>query len=128
MPRPHITQNHHVLAVHSLEVSGDFFVDTLGFRVVFDDGGNWLFVRRDGCLIMMGRCDDAIAPADLGDHQYFGYLVVDDVDAYHAEVVAAGGTPKGPPEDKPWGMREFGIATPEGHRLMIGQDLEAPDA
>ncbi|MGO4396594.1 hypothetical protein AB4Z46_35145 [Variovorax sp. M-6] len=28
-----------------------------------------------------------------------------------------------PPADKPHGMREFLVATPDGHRLMIGQDL-----
>ena len=32
-----------------------------------------------------------------------------------------------PPADKPHGMREFLVATPDGHRLMIGQDL-APRA
>lgn len=24
---------------------------------------------------------------------------------------------------KPWGMREFGVRTPEGHRIMFGQEL-----
>jgi uncharacterized glyoxalase superfamily protein PhnB len=25
--------------------------------------------------------------------------------------------------DKPWGMREFGVKTPDGHRIMFGQVL-----
>lgn len=25
--------------------------------------------------------------------------------------------------NKPWGLREFGVATPEGHRIMFGQEL-----
>jgi hypothetical protein len=25
--------------------------------------------------------------------------------------------------DKPWGMREFGIRTIDGHRIMFGQEL-----
>jgi len=25
--------------------------------------------------------------------------------------------------DKPWGMREFGVRTPDGHRIMFGQEL-----
>jgi uncharacterized glyoxalase superfamily protein PhnB len=27
--------------------------------------------------------------------------------------------------DKPWGLREFGVATPEGHNIMFGEDIEA---
>ncbi|MFY7999695.1 MAG: VOC family protein [Candidatus Kapaibacteriota bacterium] len=25
--------------------------------------------------------------------------------------------------DTPWGMREFGVKSPEGHRIMIGEVL-----
>ncbi len=25
--------------------------------------------------------------------------------------------------DQPWGMREFGLKTPDGHRIRIGQTL-----
>ena len=31
-------------------------------------------------------------------------------------------------EDKPWGMREFGIRTPDGHRIMIGQPITRPQS
>ncbi len=64
-------------------------------------------------MIMLGECPDLIAPLDLGDHSYFAYLVVDDVDAYWSEI-----------RDPRVDMREFGIRTSDGHRLMIGQDLE----
>ena len=46
--------------------------------------------EKDGCRIMAGECPDAIPPRDLGDHSYFAYLAVDDVDAYHARAVARG--------------------------------------
>jgi hypothetical protein len=26
--------------------------------------------------------------------------------------------------DKPWGQREFGIVTPEGHRIMFGEEMK----
>ena len=32
-----------------------------------------------------------------------------------------------PVADKPWGMREFLIETPDGHRIMFGQDISSPD-
>jgi len=28
-----------------------------------------------------------------------------------------------PLQDKPWGFREFGIVTPDGHRIVFGEEL-----
>lgn len=117
---PSIVQNHHVLAVHDLRACARFFVDYLGFRIVNEPPG-WIFVQKDRCMIMMGDCRDALHPTALGDHNYFGYLVVDDADAYYAEIRARGHEPASAPVDKPWGMREFPLRTPEGHRLMVGE-------
>ncbi len=72
---------------------------------------------------MMGHCPDAMAPSALGDHNYFGYLSVDDADALHKEFVGRGAVILQPPVDKPHGMREFVVGTPDGHRFMVGQDL-----
>ncbi|MET0621793.1 MAG: VOC family protein [Pyrinomonadaceae bacterium] len=117
---PTILQNHYVLAVHDLKISAGFFVDNLGFRVAAEPPG-WVFVAKDNCMIMLGECRDAIPAGELGDHSYFGYLRVDDVDRYYDELKAKGVEVSSPLADKPWGMREFGLRTPEGHRLMIGQ-------
>ncbi|MBA3889885.1 MAG: VOC family protein [Gemmatimonadaceae bacterium] len=115
-----ILQNHYVLAVHDLRGSAQFLVDALQFEIVNEPPG-WIFVARDNCMIMLGQCPASIPAAQLGDHSYFGYLRVDDVDAVHREMVARGFPPDREPEDKPWEMREFGVRTPEGHRLQVGQ-------
>jgi hypothetical protein len=26
-------------------------------------------------------------------------------------------------EDKPWGLREFGVMTPDGHRICFAQEI-----
>ncbi len=117
---PRILQNHYVLAVHDLKRSAEFFVDALGFEVAAEPPG-WVFVAKDNCMIMLGDCRDAIPAGELGDHSYFGYLRVDDADSYFDELKAKGVEVSSPISDKPWGMREFGLTTPEGHRLMIGQ-------
>ena len=83
-----------------------------------------MFVR-DNCRIMVGHCPDAIQPSELGDHSYFGYFVVDDVDDYYDMVTSKGVEVIKPLKSEPWGMREFGIKTIDGHRIMVGQDLEA---
>jgi catechol 2,3-dioxygenase-like lactoylglutathione lyase family enzyme len=116
---PEILRNHYVLAVHDLRSSAGFF-EKLGFAIV-DEPDGWIFVERDECMVMLGECPDAIPPAKLGDHSYFGYLRVDDVDAYHDEIRSKGVPILSPLETKPWEMREFSVATPEGHRITIGQ-------
>ena len=49
--------------------------------------------------------------------QYIG-VWVDDVDAMH-ERVRASGVDAEPPEDKPYGVRTFGVTDPEGHRWFF---------
>jgi catechol 2,3-dioxygenase-like lactoylglutathione lyase family enzyme len=114
-----ILQNHYVLAVHNLRESAKFFVEVLGFRVYLEPAG-WVFVVKDNCMIMLGECPDDLHPSKLGCHNYFAYLRVDDADAYLAQMKAKGVQTLSEIADKPWGMREFGVATPEGHRIMIG--------
>lgn len=117
-----ILQNHYVLAVHKVRESAKFYSDVLGFRVVHEDS-NWIFVARDNCMIMLGECPDDMHPSQLGCHNYFSYLRVDDVNALHAELEAKGVSPLDIVADKPWGMREFCIKTPDGHRIMVGQEI-----
>ncbi|MFN0084047.1 MAG: VOC family protein [Blastocatellia bacterium] len=123
---PKILRNHYVLAVHDLEQSARFFLD-LGFEVVNRPDG-WIFVERDNCMIMLGECPDALRASGLGDHSYFGYLLVDDIDGYHGEVAARGVEICSPIADKPWGLREFGVRSPEGHRMTIGEWIGEPRA
>lgn len=112
-----------VLAVPDLERSASYFRDALGFRLEWPEGSDWQLVSRDGVRIMMGHCPDAIAPSATGDHSYFGYLNVSDANALHDEFLSKGAIIMQPPADKPHGMREFVVATPDGHRMMFGQDL-----
>ena len=109
----------YVLAVPDLEKSAAFYRDALGFEVHDIGDPGW----RMFCRIMAGHCPDAIAPGELGDHSYFAYLVVDDVDEFHESTVAQGVEIIKTLRDEPWGMREFGLRTIDGHRMMIGQEL-----
>lgn len=114
----------YVLAVSDLEASGAFYRDVLGFTIDEIGDPGWRMFLRDGCRIMAGHCPDAIPAKDLGDHSYFGYFVVDNVDNYYETAVANGAEVIKPLRDELWGMREFGLRTLDGHRIIIGQDLE----
>jgi len=119
-----ILRNHHVLAVPNVRESAKFYVDKLGFAVTAEPPG-WIFVSRDNCTIMLGECPDDMHPSQLGCHNYFGYLLVDDARGYYEELQRQGVTLLSPITDEPWGMREFAIKTPDGHRLRIGQQIAA---
>ena len=117
-----ILQNHYVLAVHNVRESAKLYTEKLGFELTADHVG-WIFVARDNCMIMLGECPDDMHPSQLGCHNYFAYLRVDDINAYHRELQERGVESIAPIADEPWGMREFSIRTPDGHRIKIGQQI-----
>lgn len=113
-----------VLAVRDLRAATRFYVDVLGFRRDFGDGSDgWSFLSRDSFKLMLGECSDAMPASELGDHSYVAYLVVEGVDRLHAEVSARGAEIISPPATEPWGMREFAVRTPDGHRIRFGEPV-----
>lgn len=118
-----IEQTQFVLAVPDFELSIPFYRDALGFEIHEIDDPGWRLYTRDCCRIMVGECPDAIPPAELGDHSYFAYLVVSDIESEYARVREYGAKIRKTIRDEPWGMREFGIQTVDGHRMMMGQSL-----
>ena len=119
-----IKSNMYVIAVQNLQTASLYYQDVLGFtiREIGDDG--WRLFERDGCRIMAGHCPDSIPAHKLGDHSYFAYIVVDDADRYFAEVSGRDADLIKPIKSEPWGMREFGVRTNDGHRIMFGQEIE----
>lgn len=112
-----------VLSVPNLERSGAFYRDVLGFDVEELGDPCWRLFVRDECRIMACEAPDAIPARQLGDHSYFIYLVVDDVEAYFARVNASRVEIVKQIASERWGMREFGLCTVDGHRIMIAQAL-----
>ena len=111
-----------VLAVPDLDKSARYFHDVLGFRVLWEEAPEWRLVERDGVRVMLGHCPNDMPPADLGSHNWFGYVDVGDIDALHSELVARGAICSAP-ADRPYGMRELVVTTVDGHRLVFGQEL-----
>jgi uncharacterized glyoxalase superfamily protein PhnB len=106
-----------------LQKAAAFYRDVLGFTIHSVSDLGWLFYRCGDCTIMAGECPKAIPPAQLGDHSYFAYFHVADVDALYATVRAAGAQLCKNLRDEPWQMREFGLVTADGHRIMFGRPI-----
>ncbi len=112
-----------VLAVLNLEASAKFYRDILGFEIHDLGEPGWRMYVKDDCHIMAGECPEAIPPRELGDHSYFSYLVVDNADKYYEKVNEHDVEVVKTIKDEPWSMREFGIRTVDGHRIMIGHRI-----
>jgi uncharacterized glyoxalase superfamily protein PhnB len=62
-------------------------------------------------------------PAELGDHSYYAYLEIDDIDRFYDSVQAAGARICKTIRNESWRMREFGLVTADGHRIMYASPL-----
>jgi predicted enzyme related to lactoylglutathione lyase len=118
-----VTRSTFVIAVPNLESSAAFYRDVLGFTIESLGAPGWLFFVSGDCRIMAGECPDAIPPSKLGDHSYFAYLHVEKIDSYYAFVRKAGGKMCKTLRNEPWGQREFGVFTADGHRIMFGSPV-----
>ena len=119
-----LTKVRSVLAVKDLRTSVAFYCENLGFTIDFESEG-WCFLSRDGIQLMLGHCPDEVPASQINDHSYFAYIEVQGIDELHDEFLARGLMSLPAPESKPWGMREFMVTTPDGHRIMFGQDLDS---
>ena len=124
---PRVISSSFVIAVHDLDKSTRFYRDVLGFDVEPDGDEGWRVFASDGCRIMAGRCPESMPASKLGDHSYFAYLEVADIDTYYETVRAAGAQMCQVISDTPWGMREFGVVTVDGHRIMFGATIKEGD-
>jgi len=112
-----------VLAVRDLRASTDYYANVLGFRRESIDADGWSFLSRDSFRVMLGECTDATPAGELGDHSYFAYWNIDHVDDFYREISSRGALVTSQPVNKPWGLREFTLRTPDGHRVTCGETI-----
>ena len=124
MKDENISGTMHILAVPDLDTTARYYESVLGFTAHDVGDPGWKILQRGNMRIMAGHCPDAIAPAETGDHSYFAYVHVQDANALALELMEKDVDWIKTLTDEPWGMREFGIRTIDGHRIMFGQQLE----
>ena len=110
-----------VLAVRDLKASTRYYTEVLGFSQDPIDAEGWSFLTRDGFRVMLGECPDEKPATELGNHSYVAYWNVEGVDQLYRELAARGALITSEPQDKPWGLREFALRTPDGHRITCGE-------
>ena len=113
-----------VLAVRDLKVSTHYYTNVLGFDRDPIEAEGWSFLTKDNFKVMLGECPDEKPASELENHSYFVYLYIDGLDQFYEEVASRGAEVISKPADKPWGLREFGLRTPDGHRITCGQPIK----
>lgn len=126
MPPAKFKEVHPVLPVRDVEKALAYYVDRLGFRLIFRDSSDatrYVGVRRDAVEIHLQWHEEA----DFRDTEKDGLMLrlfVDDPDALFAEYkdkeVFHDRTDIA---DKPWGTREFAFYDLNGHGLTFYRDL-----
>lgn len=112
-----------VLAVRDLAVSTRYYTDVLGFQKDPIDAEGWSFLTRDSFRVMLGECVDERPAGELGNHSWYAYWNVVGVDDLYREFLEKGANVLSAPVNKPWGLREFGLSTPDGHRIVCGETI-----
>jgi uncharacterized glyoxalase superfamily protein PhnB len=78
----------------------------------------------DGSSVMIGHFGRHYQnPKHTGYVSQLVYVEVDDIDDHFARATAAGATIVDPVTDKPYGIRQYTAADPEGHRWVFGRSV-----
>jgi len=117
-----------VLGCDDVHRVAEWFRDTLGFSLAptsvfrLDPDGpvTYAIVERDDVGVHLQLSPDGTPRSITDDNAYDAYVQVPRADALHDEFVARGVTVVQPLEDQPYGMRDFSVESPEGHRLLFG--------
>lgn len=112
--------------MRDLVVSRRYYIDVLGFTEDPINAVGWSFLTRNSFRVMLGECANEKPASELGDHSYFAYWNIDDVDEFYRELTGRGAMVMSAPTDKPWGLREFALRTPDGHRITCGKPTKHP--
>lgn len=97
------------------------FYDALGFERLYGgpDAAFTSYAAGAGYLNLQAG-DPANGPGGWGRAIFW----VDDVDAMHRRVLAAGHRPATEPADATWGERYFHVLDPSGHELSFARPLD----
>jgi len=97
-----------------------YYRDCVGFDVAFEYGAPTFYAGLCSGEVSLHLIAAAQAPRPPGHGAVS--ILVDDVDALHADVVRRGARILAPPKDRKYGLRDFGIADGDGNMIFFGME------
>jgi len=112
-----------VFQVASLEVTLKFYQEVMGFAEDFRFGKYAGIKLGTINLHLSEQTEDG-----RGDYRKplgsgIAYVFCDEVDHYYEQIKLKGAKMKYPPQDFPYGMREFMAVDPDGNHLAFGAEI-----
>jgi uncharacterized glyoxalase superfamily protein PhnB len=122
MPNLNVTEIKAFVPAKDFAASKQFYQD-VGFTLASDEEGIAYFHFGDASFLLQDFYNAELA------NNFMMHLLVEDVDAWHAAIVAADvpakyGVRIGPVELQPWGMRDFVLFDPSGVLWRVGQNVD----
>lgn len=105
--------------VSDLDASLRYYTEVLGFAERFRFGDYAGVEYGDVQIHLSGPA--AMNKKQVGQGSI--YIFCDDVDAYHAEIIARGAKVQAAPRDYEYGMRDFVIEDQDTNLIGIGQEV-----
>ena len=131
MPRPTISATAAQLFVADIKASCDFFVEKLGFSIVFVYGEPPFYaqVQRDRGLINLRHMDRPVIDPALRDRESLlsadmGVDTSAEIEQLYLEFQARGVTFFQALRQEPWGARTFIVKDPDGNLLLFAGPAE----
>jgi len=110
------------LETDDLAPAAAFLRDVLGFEVEVDEPAMGLMLLRRGA-VGLALVKSANPGVNSTTAAYIGVTGVDDL---HDQCAAHGARIVTGLADHPWGLRDFVVEMPGGHRLALGERISQP--
>jgi uncharacterized glyoxalase superfamily protein PhnB len=111
------------LAYPDVASAADWLCKAFGFTRRLTIGNHRVQLNAEGGAVVVTE-----RPPGMAAGTAHGVLVrVEDVDAHRARAVAAGANVLSPPEDYPYGERQYTVEDPGGHRWTFSQSATDVD-
>lgn len=105
----------------------NYFVRRLRFQETLRVDG-WVFLSLQSFNVLLGHCPNEVPAGDTNNHSYFAYVNCEGVDDLIEEYKKQEVEFAQEVSDKPWGRREFEVRTPEGHRIVFGEEINQSES
>ncbi len=115
------------LFVRDIGVAIAFYSGVMGFDLIREEPG-YSSLRRGEVILGLGSISKLPVEGGYFTREIAGYrrglgveivLEVNDLDAYHARILASGYEISEPLRERPWGLRDFRVVDPDGYYLRI---------
>jgi len=115
------------LFVRDMGTAVAFYTRVMGFELLREEPG-YSSLRQSEVILGLGPISKLPAEGgyftrDIAEHRRgLGVeivLEVDDLDAYHACVLASEYPIREPLQERPWGLRDFRVVDPDGYYLRV---------